>query len=166
MNTLGSHPGAILFRFTVMVIIILILIRIFLYYADGTQRTYEQNSILQTKRIVDSTLAVVFSTYAIDRRLGELNDLDGANPFVFLEAYQMLPPTYQGVIERDLDEPTLAPGWYFLKNRGLVAYKARFLDETSYFRVTLVYDDLDRSGRFEPASDRFRNLQFVRQPRS
>lgn len=160
MNTLGSHPGAILFRFSVMVIIILILIRIFLNYAEETQRVYEQNSILQTKRIVDSTLAVVFSTYAANRRFGDLAELEGANPFRYLEQYQMLPSSYQGEIESDL-QTSDAPGWYYLRHRGLVVYKARYTDDHRYFAVVLNYEDRNESGRFEAASDRFRNLQFV-----
>ncbi len=160
MKTIGSHPGAILFRFTVMVIVILILIRVFLTYAEETQRVYEQNSILQTKRIVDSTLAVVFSTYAVNRRLDDLAKLEGANPFRYLEQYQMLPSSYQGEIENDL-EASHAPGWYYLRHRDLVVYKARYTDEHRYFAVVLNYDDRNESGRFEVASDRFRNLQFI-----
>ena len=54
MNTLGSHPGAILFRFGMLAIIIVILIGVFLSYVEEAQKTVERASILQTKRILKS----------------------------------------------------------------------------------------------------------------
>lgn len=161
MKTIGSHPGAILFRLGVMVIIILILIIVFLDYFDDTRLEVERASILQTKKIIDSSLAVVFATHAVNGRLDDLNELDGANPFEFLAEYRLVPPGYQGVIEQELSAD-LEPGWYYLRHRNRVAYKARFLDRDSYFRIVLTYDDLDQSGRFEARSDKFRSLQFVR----
>ena len=161
MNTLGSHPGAILFRFSLMVILILILIVLFLSYVEDTQVEVERASILQTKKIIDSSLAVVFATYAVNGRLQELADLEGANPFEALTEYQLVPPAYHGAIDRDLGAD-LEPGWYYLKHRRRVAYKARFLDRDSYFRIAFAYDDVNQSGRFEARADRFRSLQFVR----
>lgn len=152
-----------LFRFGLMVIIILILIRIFLNYSEETRRVYEQQSIVQTKRIVDSTLAVVFSSYAVDRRLDDLAELDGANPFRFLERYDMLPASYRGEIEHELED-SHAPGWYYLGHRGVVAYKARYSGDHLYFAIVLNYEDRNQSGRFEAGSDRFRNLRFVDMP--
>lgn len=160
MKTLGSHPGAILFRFSVTVIVILILIRIFLTYAEETQQTFELNSIQQTKRIVDASLAIVFSTYAIERRLQDLERLDGANPFPILGAYQLLPAAYQGVVE-DAPAADATPGWYYLERPGLVVYRPRYLAGDRVFRVGLNYDDLNGSGRFEAAGDRVRGLQLV-----
>lgn len=160
MKTIGSHPGAILFRFSVTVIVILILIRIFLNYAEDTQKSFELNAIQQTKRIVDASLTVVFSTYAVERRLQELEQLDGANPFPLLAEYQILPANYRGVVEVDL-APGGEPGWYYLERQGLVVYRPQYLAGDRYFRIRLNYDDLDGSGRFEFASDRLRSLQFV-----
>ena len=81
MNTLSSHPGAILFRFGMLAIIIVILIGVFLSYVEEAQKTVERASILQTKRIIDSALAVAFSTYAVRGNLSDLNELNGGNPF-------------------------------------------------------------------------------------
>ena len=102
MNTIGSHPRAVLFRLSIMIILIAIMMVIFFSYVDDTERELERTSVLQTKKIIDSALAVVFATYAVRNRLHELNDLDGGNPFVFLKEYQMLPPAYVGEIDHDL----------------------------------------------------------------
>lgn len=160
MNTLGSHPGAIVFRLSLMVIVIAILMGIFFTYLEETEKEVERASILQTKKIIDSTLAVVFATYAVNGRLGELGELDGANPFNFLAEFSLLPKSYVGVLEDD-DAADQAPGWYYLEHRGLVAYVPRFLDGRVYFRVELNYEDTDGSGRFDYGTDRFRNLNFA-----
>ncbi len=161
MNTLGSHPGAILFRFGVLVILILIMIMVFLSYAEDTQKEFERTSVLQTKKIIDSALAVVFATYAVNGKLNDLNELNGGNPFVFLKEYQMLPVSYQGEIDQDLSAD-LAPGWYYLKHRQRAVYKSRYIDRDSYFAVVLNYQDLNQSGSFEADSDKFQNLQFIK----
>ncbi len=161
MNTLGSHPGAIIFRLSIMIVLIAIMMVVFFSYLEATEKKLEQTSILQTKKIIDSSLSVVFATYAVKGRLDKLNELDGDNPFVFLQEYGMLPSGYQGELNRDLSADQ-APGWYYLTHRGHVAYKSRFVESDSHFAVVLNYEDLNQSGLFEPESDNFRNLQFVK----
>ncbi len=160
MNTIGSHPRAVLFRLSIMVILIAIMMVIFFSYVDDTERELERTSVQQTKKIIDSALAVVFATYAVRNRLYELNDLDGGNPFVFLKEYQMLPPAYVGEIDHDLSTDEV-PGWYYLRHRRLVVYHSKFNELDSYFTIVLNYQDNDKSGSFEPATDKFENLQFV-----
>ena len=175
MNTLGSHPGAIIFRLSVMLVIILILIVIFFSYVDKSQRGFESASISQTKTIVDSTLAVVFANYTVQGRLGEIGELDGANPFELMaqrslpteEGWglkpQLLPAAYRGTLERDPDADAV-PGWYYLKHRQLAVYLPTYLERPRYFALVLKYDDLNTSGQFEVESDLFKSLQFVEQP--
>ncbi len=159
MKTLGSHPGAIAFRFVVMVILIAILMAVFFHFLEENEKRVERESIRQTKRIVDSALAVVFATYAVNGRLGELGELDGANPFEFLDDYSLLPKALVGVLEQD-EDPDQAPGWYYLAHRGEVLYVPRYLERNEYFRIELVYEDRNGSGLFEYGIDRFRNLNF------
>lgn len=169
MNTIGSHPGAIRFRLSVMVIVIAILVVIFFRYTDSMQKELERQSIMQTKRIIDSSLAVVFASYAVKGRLNDLNQVNGANPFIFLEQYSradisMLPPAYRGEIAREnLDG--LKPGWYYARGSGNVIYIPRFLLDTEWYSLVLIYDDNNQSGRFEADQDRFKTLQFVKKPR-
>ncbi|MDH3220050.1 MAG: hypothetical protein OEO19_11020 [Gammaproteobacteria bacterium] len=164
MNTIGSHPGAILFRLSTMIILIAILMVVFFSYIEDTERALERASIAQTKRIIDSSLAVVFSSYAVSGRLDDLNDLAGGNPFVFLREFGLLPPGYVGAIDRD-PAADLAPGWYYLRHRRQVFYKSGFSDADSYYAVVLNYQDVNQSGFFESSIDRFRNLQFVAERR-
>ena len=161
MKTIGSHPGAILFRLGLMFILIAILMIVFLSYLDETERVLERTSVLQTKKIIDSSLAVVFATYAVNNRLDELDKLDGGNPFVFLQEFEILPPAYVGATDSDLTADQ-APGWYYLSHHRIVVYKSRFIESDSYFKVMLNYDDRNQSGSFESNADKFRNLQFVK----
>jgi len=161
MNILGSHSGAILFRLSLMIILIVIMVMVFFSYVDSAEREFERKSVLQTKKIIDSALAVVFATYAVNNRLGELNDLDGGNPFIFLEEYEMLPPAYVGEIDRDPGDGAEA-GWYYLKHRRILVYKSLYSEADHYYKIVLNYEDTNQSGSFESASDRFRGLQFVK----
>ncbi len=161
MKTIGSHPGAILFRLSIMVILIAILIMVFFIYIDDARHGLERNSILQTRRVIDSSLAVVFSTYAVRGTLDRLNEIDGGNPFLFLQDFGIQVAGYEGELEQDLSDE-LPAGWYYLKSRGLVAYRAHFSDSDSYFRVELDFEDNNQSGSFEAADDKFRSLKFVK----
>lgn len=166
MSTIGSHPGAINFRLSVMVILILALTYIFLHYAEKAEQAIEFQSIQQTQRIIESALVVVFATYASQGRLDELANLEGANPFEFLREYQVLPVTYRGEIEV-AGSSMPESGWYYLSGSGDLMYAPFRLSESVYFRVVLDYDDIDRNGRFEPGQDQFKALRLVKnkQPR-
>ncbi len=160
MNTIGSHPGAILFRLSIMVILIAILMVIFFDYFEDSQRAIERQSMTQTRKIIDSGLAVMFASYAVNHRLPELERLDGGNPFEFLQEFDLLPPGYRGEIEVDLGAAP-DPGWYYLKHRKLVGYKTFYLDSDVYYAVLLDYDDGDGNGHFDPDRDRLKSLRFV-----
>ena len=160
MNTIGSHPGAILFRLSIMIILIAIMMVVFFRYLDETEKVLELSSIQQTKRIIDSSLAVVFATYATGGRLNELNDIDGGNPFIFLREFEIRPPGYRGQIEEGPVD-NLESGWYYLKKDKRVVYKSRYTDKVNYFVVKLNYDDVNQSGSFEQGVDNFKNLLFV-----
>jgi len=143
-----------------MLIIIAILMATFFRYTDGAQQALERQSILQTRRIIDSALTLVFASYAVKGRLDELNQVDGANPFVFLKEYSLLPATYRGELEGKVSAG-LAPGWYYLSLRGQVAYRPRFLESDRYFTIVLNYEDRNQSGLFEFDEDDFGQLKFV-----
>jgi hypothetical protein len=161
MKTIGSHPGANLFRLSIMCVLIASMMMVFFSYVDDAEKALERTSVLQTKTIINSALAVVFASYAINSRLHELNDLNGANPFVFLKEYAMLPPAYVGELDHDLSVDQ-EPGWYYLSHRGIVVYKPLFIESDSYFSIVLNYQDNNQSGLFEPAVDSFQNLRFIK----
>lgn len=164
-RTLGSHPGAIRFRFSIMVVLILILLIFFLNYVDDSGLEIERASMWQTKRTIDSSLTVVFATYAINRKLDGLNQLYGGNPFVFLEEYEMKPANYRGITTRaTLAAETKRGGWYYLEDDREVVFVSRYSDEHHYFGLVLDFDDLNHSGAFEAGNDTFKRLAFVKKP--
>jgi len=167
MKTIGSHPGAINFRLALMVILILLFITIFLHYAGRAERAIERQSILHTKRVIDSALVVVFATYATGGKLDELEALEGANPFEILREYQVLPKTYHGEIVSAADQVDLLSGWHYLADSGELMYLPFHLPEPGYFKLSLSYEDINQNGHFESRQDRFLALRLVekKQPR-
>jgi hypothetical protein len=161
MKTIGSHPGAILFRMSIMVILIAILVVVFFSYINKAQEVTERAAISRTKGIIDSSIAVVFATYAAQAKLDKINSLDGANPFEFLREYMLLPSTYMGEIDHGLNDQ-MAPGWYYLIHRRRVVYKSHYLGSSFEFELVLNYDDVNQSGRFEPEFDVFDGLYFMK----
>lgn len=159
MKTIGSHPGAIAFRLSVMVILIMAFLAVFLRYADEAARTIELQSIRQTQRLIDSALVVAFATHATEGRLGELATLDGADPFVALADYFEHNINYRGRLAAD--PATIEPGWYYRESSGDLVYMPLHLGEPVYFRLTLSYDDVDGDGRFDFSADRFRALKLM-----
>ncbi|MCP4767043.1 MAG: hypothetical protein GY875_12310 [Gammaproteobacteria bacterium] len=143
-----------------MVTLIAILILVFLSYVRDTEKALERSSIQQTKRVIDSSLVVVFSNYAVTGRMDRLHELDGANPFVFLEEFEIRFADYRGELGHDL-RPRTEPGWYYLKHRKLVGYKAHFIEKDIYFQVRLFYEDRNQSGNFDYGIDQFEHLSFI-----
>ena len=159
MKTIGSHPGAILFRLGIMIILIAILMMVFFSHVEETEKALERTSILQTRKVINSSLAVVFATYAVEGRLQQLDQLDGSNPFEFLREFDISVAGYVGVLDRNPDT-SFDAGWYYLQHRGVVLYKSRFIGSDEYFAVVLEYDDVDSSGSFDAKKDHFRSLRF------
>jgi len=159
MKQIGTPPGALKFRLVAIVILVIVFMLAFLNYTNGISIALEKTSIQQTKNIINSTLLVVFSSYTVKGELERLNEVDGGNPFEYLEKYSQVPATYRG--EFDVDSlKDIVPGWYFDRMNGQTLYKALYDDQVYYFTIVLDYRDLDGSGRFEPGVDEYRRLNF------
>ena len=165
MSTLGSHPGAILFRLIMMIFLILIFMYVFLIYVEKAEKAIEIQSIEQTKRIIDGALVIAFATHATSGKLDELDQLDGGNPFELLKEYLMLPASYHG--ETEVSDPkTLPSGWHYDLNSGDILFVPFYLSEIQVFRIKLGYVDTNKNGSFEAADDEFRRLSLEKkQPR-
>ena len=163
MKQIGVPPGAFKFRLLVIVILVIIFMLAFLNYANGISIATEKASVQQTRNIINSTLAVVFADLAVKGELERLNDLSGANPFEYLEKYNLIPASYRGEIEVD-NLKASGPGWYYDRQQGLALYKAFYDDTVYYFTIELDYRDVDGSGRFEPGIDQYRRLSFRQLP--
>ncbi|MDH3759899.1 MAG: hypothetical protein OEU50_02890 [Gammaproteobacteria bacterium] len=159
MKTLGSHPGAINFRLSAMVVLILLFIYVFLHYTDKAEQAIELQSVEQTRRVIDSALFIVFATYATQGRLDDLAALEGANPFEFLKEYLAHTIPYRGEIDR-FETAGEESGWYYLAGRGDLIYVPFHLPEPQVFRVRLNYGDGNGNGRFDSATDQFRSLKL------
>jgi len=164
MKQISVPPGALKFRLVLIVILVIILILVFFNYTSRISVAIEKTSIQQTKNIINSTLMVVFASYAVKGELERLNELNGANPFEYLENYSLLPVTYRGDIGVDKSTDS-SPGWYYDGVNGIAIYKPLYDDKDYYFRIELDYRDVDGSGRFEPAVDQFGRLSLRQLPR-
>lgn len=162
-KTIGSHPGAISFRFSLMVILILIFISFFFIHIRDAERDIERVSIEQTKRVIDSSLVVVFSSLAIKGELNQLNRLVGANPFELMRDFSLTPTGYKGIVETAslIGEES---GWYYVKGSQQITYKPRYDENRRTFKLMLDFDDLNQSGIYEVGEDNFRHLYLKQLP--
>jgi len=116
--------------------LVIILILVFFNYTNRISVAIGKTSIQQTKNIINSTLMVVFASYAVKGELERLNELIGSNPFRYLETYSQLPATYRGDIGVDKSGDS-RPGWYYDRANGLAIYKPLYDDKDYYFRIEL-----------------------------
>jgi len=159
MKQISTPPGALKFRLIAIVILILVFIVAFLNYTNGISITTEKASIRQTKNIINSTLGIVFATYTVKGELDRLNEVEGGNPFEYLEIYSQVPATYRGEIELfKLEEGE--PGWYYDRVNGQALYKPFYNDQIYYFTIVLDYRDENSSGKFEADIDEYRQLSL------
>jgi hypothetical protein len=163
MKQISTPPGALKFRLVAIVILVIIFMLVFLNYTNGISASFEKTSVQQTKNIINSTLAVVFATYTVKGELDRLNEVDGGNPFEYLEEYGQLPASYQGEIDID-DLKDSSPGWYYNRANGQVLYKPLYDDQVYYFTIVLDYLDVDNSGGFEANTDEYRRLSLKQLP--
>lgn len=163
MRSIGFPPGSNNFRLLMIVVIVGALWLFFFDYTNQISVKTERASVQQTKNIINSTLSVVFATYAVKGELDRLSELVGANPFEQLAAYNVITANYLGQISlEDLDG--VDPGWYYDRLNREVIYKPFYDDQIYYFSMILDYIDVNGSGQFESATDDYRRLYFGRLP--
>lgn len=137
--------------------LLLILVIVLMDYLEEAHRVLEIQSVEQQKRVINSALVVVFSTYAVERRLHELQQLDGANPFIFLRQFSITLNNYRGEARPG---PELATGWYYDESTGEIFFQPVYLQQAPRLKVIFDYVDLDANGKFEKGVDRVRSLRL------
>lgn len=163
MKSIGFPPGSNKFRMLMIVVIVAALWVLFLDYTDRIAVETEKASIQQTKNIINSSLAVVFASYAVKGELDRIDELNNGNPFVHMAEYNLLPNSFRGVVElTDIDN--LEPGWYFDIVSRKVFYKAFYSNRVYYFAQVLKFRDVNGSGHFEAAIDEYQRLYFKQLP--
>jgi hypothetical protein len=146
-----------------MAILVASFVGTFFYYTDRLSKATEMMSIQQTRNIINSSLAVVFATYAVKGELDLLNDLNGGNPFTYMAEYNLVPESYKGVFKVE-ELGDLESGWYYDSVNGKVIYKTYYDEGLYFFSVVLDYRDVDGSGRYEPGADEYQRLYFQQIP--
>jgi hypothetical protein len=163
MKQISTPPGALKFRLVAIIILVIIFMMAFLNYTNGISASLEKTSVQQTKNIINSTLAVVFAIYTVEGELEGLNEVNGGNPFEYLERYSQVLATYRGEIDVD-NLKVSVPGWYYDRANALAIYKPFYDDNLYHFTIVLDYRDVDGSGRFEPNVDEYQRLSFKQLP--
>lgn len=147
MKTISSHPGAGLFRSTIVLILILFLIVTFFLVTDKLSRQAEEIAKDQVLIEIKQALSMMLYDYAVKGRLAELANYKEGNPFFPLETYRQLPRNYRGTISsiNDLE----VSGWYFdlASKRAIYRYSD---DEMSDLKFSLEFrfDDLNKDGLY------------------
>lgn len=160
MKSIGFPPGSNNFRLLMIVILVAALWVLFFNYTDKISRETEKAAIQQMKNNINSTLVIVFATYAVKDELDRLNELNGSNPFIIMSEYNRMPETYKGrlLVNQNLED--LAPGWYYDKLNRRTIYKAYYDEGSYFFSIVLNYRDANGSGQFESGVDEYRHLIF------
>ena len=147
MKSIESHPGAGVFRSTIVIILILVCIISFFVFTEKLSQQAEEVAKDQVLVEMKQALAMMLYDYAIKGQLMALEKFDRENPFVPLAIYRELPKNYKGAInsERQLKDV----GWYFDLNTKVAIYK--FSDNQiplSKYVLKFEYDDLNSDGVF------------------
>lgn len=158
MPEIRSQPGARLFRTFSSLILILLLASLFLSRNEELSQTAEAVHVSQTVNEINTALAFVVYTLAVNKSLDRLVLLDSQNPFFYLALNQSIPRNYHGEVS-SVDDMK-ANGWYFLKPNGLVIYSSR--SSRYVYRLSFDYSDTNQSGAFEAESDKINSLQIVK----
>jgi len=155
MKTIGSHPGAGLFRSVFSIIIIVIIAAYFLYKTERVSRDAEIVAMQSMVNQINSALSLVVYQQAMNRNLAILSRLDQQNPFYYLALSQKLPEKYRGVVNSEAS--ISRSGWYFSSSDSAIVYRTSG-DESFRFELKFSYSDRNRSGKFEPESDSITSL--------
>ena len=150
-------PRSIPYRLIVGSTLVLVLALILMNYLEKAHRVLEEQSVSQQKRVITSALVVVFSSYAVDNRLHELQQLNGANPFEFLQQFNIALSNYRG--EAQLADG-LATGWYYDDQAGVIFFQPIYLEDAPRLQVVFDFIDRDKNGVFDKQVDKVRSLRL------
>ena len=160
MKTVGSHPGAGVFRFTLVVGLVLVLMVAFFYYTTAVQRRVEEVARDQMVVSIKQALSTMLYDYAIKGQLKDLQLFDHENPFVPLAIYRELPKNYHGTIRARSE--IKQSGWYFDLTKRVAVYQ--FSDEERLlesFKLTFQYQDSDRNGIFSEGDVGYLDIERI-----
>lgn len=141
-RSIGSHPGAGIFRSTLIIIIIIICILLFFAATDHLSEKAERVAAERVVTDMRQALSMMLYDYAIKGQLADLQKFDRENPFVPLAIYRSLPRIYHGVVS-DLNIISV-PGWYFDRSEKFAIYHFNNKDQADLkFSMVFIFEDLD-----------------------
>ena len=162
-----GQGGFSLFELAIVVAIISILAILAIDKIWALRMDAERAAVAQVVGSLRSALGLEVASRAVRNSLHSVPELEGTNP---MKLMAQGPPGYLGDLEQ-VDAALLDGGqWYFDAANGALVYLVRFRGsfETTLqapqrlrFRIVLRYEDVDESGRFEPARDRVHGLDLV-----
>lgn len=145
MKTLASHPGASVFRSTIVIILILICIVFFFTFTDKLGQQAEEVAKDQVIAEMKQALAMMLYDYAIKGQLADLSQFDRENPFVPLAIYRELPKNYRGTISGSSEIGEF--GWYFDINlRETIYVFSSGNNPSQRFVMKFKFEDQDGNG--------------------
>ena len=150
-------PRTIPYRVIVGSALVLVLAFVLMDYLERAHRVLEEQSVSQQIRVINSALVVVFSTHAVENRLHDLQQLDGANPFEFLQQFNIALSNYRGEAQPSNE---LITGWYYDEKAGVIFFQPLYLEEIPRLKIVFDYLDRNANGRFEKGTDRVRALRL------
>ncbi len=127
----------------------------------------ERVSVLQVQGILQSALALQIAAHVARDELPKLNRLIGTNPMNLLAEK---PVNYLGV--RTAADPATIEGghWYYAGDERTLIYRVKNYDyfrsplpgpARIRFRIGPVYDDNNRTGRYEAGADTLKGLTLA-----
>ncbi len=162
-----GQGGFTLFELAIVVAIVSILAILAIDKIWALRMDAERAAVAQVVGSLRSALGLEVASRAVRNSLHSVPELEGTNP---MKLMAQGPPGYLGDLEQ-VDAALLDGGqWYFDAANGALVYLVRFRGsfETTLqapqrlrFRIVLRYEDVDESGRFEPARDRVHGLDLV-----
>lgn len=148
VKSIGSHPGAGVFRSTVVIIVILVCVVSFFSYTSALTDRAEEVAKDMVVVELKQAMAMMLYDFAIKGQLQELSKFHRENPFVPLAAYRWLPDNYHGTILNRSD--INYAGWYFVTSERVVVY--HYADRERPLHQLIMefkFEDLDGNDLFD-----------------
>ena len=149
-KTIGSQPGAKVFRSNSVVILVSVCVVMFLVFVDGLEKDVEVAAVKKTISEINASLAITLYQYVIKGQLDDLPKFDKQNPFIFLSINGTLPDNYRGTVRGEAAE-LINRSWYFNLDTNEVMYYS--LDNPRVFELRFTYTDKNNDGVYEYRAD-------------
>lgn len=153
------NRGFSLFELVLVLTVVGVLIAFAIDRLPAWQGEAERASVVNMERNLRSALGIKVASHIAQGDLAGIAALAGSNP---VEQLAEVPGNYAGV--RAGGGPAVEGGqWYFDAAAGQLVYRVRHAGPPGEVRyeVQLVYEDRNRNGRFDPATDKLNGARLV-----